>query len=72
MSFYWFSSTFFTKSSLVCNNKNFKYGYDFISGKYPWQGSLEQNGLHNCGCVYLGGNTVLTAAHCTYGRPLYV
>ncbi len=35
---------------------------------YPWQCSLRFSGSHTCGCVNLGGDKILTAAHCTDGR----
>ncbi len=35
---------------------------------YPWQCSLRFSGTHTCGCVILGGDKILTAAHCTIGR----
>ncbi|AOT07566.1 serine protease [Pseudoalteromonas luteoviolacea] len=31
---------------------------------YPFIGSLQKNGVHNCGVSFIGDNKVLTAAHC--------
>lgn len=37
-------------------------------GEYPWQGSLEYQGGHTCGCVLVSEFWALTAAHCVDGR----
>lgn len=32
---------------------------------FPWQGSFRApSGSHNCGCVFIGGSNVISAAHC--------
>ena len=40
-------------------------------GKYPWLGSLQQYGTHQCGVSLLSEHWSITAAHCV-GVPMYV
>jgi len=40
-------------------------GSDGDIADYPWQGSYRTgSGSHTCGCVFIGGQFALTAAHC--------
>jgi trypsin len=43
-------------------------GYDVNPAfKYPTMATLQRNGVHDCGGTFWNGNTIITAAHCTYG-----
>merc|ERR1712018_326521 len=40
-------------------------GHDVDIADFPWQGSYRPaSGSHSCGCVFVGGSSVITAGHC--------
>lgn len=39
-------------------------GTDAAEGQAPYQGSLQINGSHYCGCVIISAEFLLTAGHC--------
>ncbi|EHB18417.1 Transmembrane protease, serine 11D [Heterocephalus glaber] len=39
-------------------------GQNAKEGEWPWQASLQQNGVHRCGATLSSNNWLITAAHC--------
>lgn len=39
-------------------------GIHAFKGQAPYQGSLQVNGSHHCGCVIISAEFALTAGHC--------
>lgn len=39
-------------------------GIDAVNGQANYQGSLQINGSHHCGCVIISAEFLLTAGHC--------
>ncbi|XP_043747204.1 putative serine protease 47 [Cervus elaphus] len=44
-------------------------GRDVEAGQWPWQASLQSQGLHVCGAVLINSSWLLSTAHCFLNKP---